>query len=116
MHAFADGSRITDETVEVYATCAQQSGAEYAIRNLLMGRLNVAIEERLPMVSQPVTILWPESAGENASELPGRLQALARGSRMRLAGRLSQLAAVEAPGEIASLLCEELDPGLKVVR
>jgi hypothetical protein len=81
-----------------------------------MGRLNVALEERLPMVSQPVTILWPELSAENPSELPGRLQALARGSRMRLTGRLSQLAAVEAPAEIATLLSEELDPGPKVVR
>jgi pimeloyl-ACP methyl ester carboxylesterase len=116
INGFAEGSRITDETVEVYATCAQQSGAEYAIRNLYMGRLNVALEERLPMVSQPVTFLWPEFSVENPSELPGRLQALARGSRMRMTGRLAQLAAVEAPAELATLLSEELDPGLKVVR
>jgi hypothetical protein len=30
--------------------------------------------------------------------------------------RLSQLAAVEAPSEIAALLAEELDPSLKVLR
>ena len=68
------------------------------------------------MVSQPVTFLWPEFSVENPSELPGRLQALARGSRMRMTGRLAQLAAVEAPAELATLLSEELDPGLKVVR
>jgi pimeloyl-ACP methyl ester carboxylesterase len=113
---FTDASRITDETLDVYATCAQQSGAEHAIRNLYTGRLNVALEERLPMVSQPVTILWPELAPENPSELPGRFQALARGSRMRIAGRLGQLAAVEGSAEIADLLAEELDPRLKVVR
>jgi pimeloyl-ACP methyl ester carboxylesterase len=113
---FTDASRITDETLDVYATCAQQSGAEHAIRNLYTGRLNVGLEERLPMVSQPVTILWPELAPENPSELPGRFQALARGSRMRIAGRLGQLAAVEGSAEIADLLAEELDPRLKVVR
>jgi pimeloyl-ACP methyl ester carboxylesterase len=117
MHGFADATRMTDETLEVYATCAQQSGAEHAIRNLFAGRLNVDLEERLPMLSQPVTLLWPEQvAGEGNPELPGRLQGLARGSSLRMAGRLSQLAAVEAPAEIAALLVEELDPGPKVVR
>jgi pimeloyl-ACP methyl ester carboxylesterase len=115
-HGFADPSRITDETLDVYSTCAQQSGAEHAIRNLYCGRLNVDLEERLPMLSQPVTLLWPESPAEAPSELPGRFQALARGSRLRMAGRLSQLAAVEAAPELAGLLAEELDPGPKVVR
>jgi hypothetical protein len=41
---------------------------------------------------------------------------MARGSRLRQSGRLSRLAAVESPAEIAALLVEELDPGLKVVR
>jgi pimeloyl-ACP methyl ester carboxylesterase len=116
INGFADASRITDETLDVYATCAQQSGAEHAIRNFYAGRLNVALEERLPTLSQPVTILWPELSAEHPSELPGRLQALARGSRMRTAGRLSQLAAVESSTEIAEILAEELDPRLKVVR
>jgi pimeloyl-ACP methyl ester carboxylesterase len=116
MHGFADASRITDETLDVYATCAQQYGAEHAIRNLYSGRLNVDLEERLPTLSQPVTLLWPEAAGDGPSELPARLQGLARGSRLRTASRLSQLAAVEGAEEIAALLAEELDPGLKVVR
>ena len=116
MHGFADAARITDETVDVYATCAQQYGAEHAIRNLYAGRLNVDLEERLPMLSQPVTLLWPEPPAESPSELPARLQGLARGSRLLLVPRLSQLAAVEGPAEIAALLAEELDPGPKLVR
>jgi pimeloyl-ACP methyl ester carboxylesterase len=116
IHGFADGSRITEETVEVYATCAQQYGAEHAIRNLYLGRLNVDLDQRLPMLSQPVTLLWPGQPAEAPSEAPARLQALARGSRLLLVPRLSQLAAVEGPSEIAALLAEELDPGPKVVR
>jgi pimeloyl-ACP methyl ester carboxylesterase len=116
MHGFADATRITDEMVDVYATCAQQYGAEHAIRNLHAGRLNVDLEERLPMVSQPVTLLWPEQHAEAPAELPRRLQALAKGSRLLLVPRLSQLAAMEAPAEVAALLAEELDPGPKVVR
>jgi len=115
MHGFADASRITEETLDVYATCAQQYGAEHAMRNLYAGRLNVDLEQRLPMLTQPVTLLWPEPADAPA-ELPARLQALARGSRLLLVPRLSQLAAVEGAAEIAALLAEELDPGPKVVR
>jgi len=117
MHGFADASRITDETVEVYATCAQQYGAEHAIRNLYAGRLNVDLEARLQTLSQPVTLLWPEQPQEAGSlEMPARLQGLTKGSRLRLAPRLSQLAAVEGAAEMAALLAEELDPSLKVVR
>ena len=115
-HGFVDASRITDETVDVYATCAQQYGAEHAIRNLHAGRLNVDLDGRLPMLSQPVTLLWSEQPGETPSELPVRLQGLARGSRLLMVPRLSQLAAVEGAAEIAALLAEELDPGPKVVR
>ncbi len=116
LHGFADASRITEETVDVYATCAQQYGAEHAIRNLFAGRLNVDLNGRLPMLSQPVTFLWPEQLMDGQSELPARFQALARGSRLRFVSRLSHLAAVEGAGEIAGLLAEELDPGPKVVR
>ncbi len=115
MHGFADPSRMTEETVDVYATCAQQYGAEHAIRNLFAGRLNVDLEGRLPLVSQPVTLLWPEQTGGQL-ELPSRLQALARGSRLRFAPRFLHLAAIEGPEEIAALLAEELDPGPKLVR
>jgi pimeloyl-ACP methyl ester carboxylesterase len=100
----------------VYASCAQQYGAEHAIRNLHAGRLNVDMEERLPMLSQPVTLLWPEQSSEAPLELPARLQGLARGSRLLLVPRLSQLAAVEGAAEITALLAEELDPGPKVLR
>ena len=89
-HGFADASRITDETVEVYATCAQQYGAEHAIRNLYAGRLNVDLEQRLPMVTQPVTLLWPEQSGQKGgSELPARLQSLVAGCRLVQAHSLS---------------------------
>ena len=36
------------------------------------------------MISQPVTLLWPEQSAEVSAELPARLQALAKGSRLLL--------------------------------
>jgi pimeloyl-ACP methyl ester carboxylesterase len=113
---FADAARISAETLDVYATCAQQSGAEHALRNLYAGRLNVDIEQRLAALAQPVTMLWPELLPDHPSEIPGRLQALARASRLRFAGPFSRLAAIEGPAEIATLLTEELDPRPRVVR
>ena len=115
-HGFADPARISEEALEVYATCAQQWGAEHAIRNLYAGRLNIALEERLPTLTQQVTLLWPDQCPDVPAELPTRLQSLAKGSRLRTASRLSQLAAIESPEEIAILLAEELDPALKVLR
>jgi len=113
---FADPGRLTEETVDVYATCAQQYGAEHAIRNLCAGRLDVDLEARLPMVPRPVTLLWPGQPGEAPGELPARLQGLAQGSRLVLAPGLAELAAIEGPAEIAALLAEELDPGPRVLR
>jgi pimeloyl-ACP methyl ester carboxylesterase len=116
IHGFADPSRIAGEALDVYATCAQQYGAEYAIRNLYAGRLNVDLEGRLATLSQPVTLLWPEHTAEEQSEATRRLQGLARGSRFRLGPRLSQLAALEGAAELSALLAEELDPGPKLVK
>lgn len=115
-YGFVDGSRITDETVEVYATCAQQYGAEHAIRNVYAGRLNVDLEARLPMLSQPVTFLWPEQPQGVPAELPARLQGLSKGSRLLHLPGLSQLAAVEGASEISAILAEELDPGPKLMK
>ena len=116
IHGFADPAHITAETVDVYSTCAQQYGAEHAIRNLYAGRLNLDLEGRLSTLTQPLTLIWPDQPNDLPGDLPARLQALARGSRLRMGPRLSQLAAVEAPSEIAALLAEELDPSLKVLR
>lgn len=116
MQGFTDASRITEETVDVYATCAQQYGAEHAIRNLYSGRLNVDLDQRLPMLTLPVTILWPGNPAEPPANHPARLQALTPGSRLLLVPSLSQLAAIEAPSEVTALLAEELTPGPKLVR
>jgi len=116
VHGFANPSRITEEALDVYATCAQQYGAEHAIRNLYSGRLNIDLAGRLGSLSQPVTFLWPDPSAAGKPDLPARLQALARGSRLVLCPALSQLAAIESPVELGGLLASELAPGPKVVR
>jgi pimeloyl-ACP methyl ester carboxylesterase len=115
LHGFVDPARIPEEVLDVYTTCAQQYGAEHAIRNLYSGRLNIDIEERLATLSQPVTFLWPDPPPDGKASRPARLQSLAKGSRLVQAPRLSRLAAVENPAELASLLANELSPGPKVI-
>ena len=112
LQGFADPGKLTEETVEVYATCAQQYGAEHALRNLYAARLNVDLEGRLKTLSQPVTMIWPEGLGD----LPAKMQSFSPDSRLLTAPRWSQLAAIEGAEEMAALLAEELDPGPKVVR
>jgi pimeloyl-ACP methyl ester carboxylesterase len=111
-YGFADPANLSDETVEVYATCAQQYGAENAIRNFYAGRLNVDLEERIKILTQPVTLMWPDPS----APLPLRLQAASPGSRVLQVPRLGPLAAMEGPDDIAAILREELDPGPKLVR
>jgi len=60
--ALVDPASLTDEMVEILATCAQQYGAEHAILGFLRGRLAFDIERRLRDVAVPVHILWPDRA------------------------------------------------------
>ena len=59
---FAKPENVTDETVSILTTCAQQYGAEHAILGFLRNRRRFHVEDRLANVSAPVHILWPEAA------------------------------------------------------
>ena len=113
---FADPSRITDEMVDVYTNCAQQYGAEHAVRNLYAGRLNIDLEARLRTLSQPVTLLWTDSSPTSPPEMGMRLQALVPGAELFSLTKLSQLGAVEGAAEMTAVLREELEPGPKLVK
>jgi len=109
--ALGDGTRVNEEMVNVLTTCAQQSGAEYAIFGFLRGRLAFDIESRLDRVVQPVSILWPE----NASGFPIQAgEAIARklaSAHLRSLPDCGILAALENPPLVTSVLNEELENG-----
>lgn len=65
--AFADPSRLTDETVTILTTCAQQYGAEHAVLGLLRGRLAFQLTNQLSSITAPTIVLWPEKAPRVAS-------------------------------------------------
>lgn len=116
--AFANPDAVTDEIADVYATCAQQYGAEHAIRNLCAGRLDFDLEGRMSALSQPIALLWGDAAPAQPPEwmenLPARLPGAGAGlglTRLRDAGRL---AAVESPQQVAAALREQLRSDLRV--
>jgi hypothetical protein len=113
---FVDSSRLSEETVEVFTTCAQQGGAEYAIRNYHAGRLNLNLESRIGSLTQPVTLFWGNEPGYPAMESGQRLQALAKNCCLILLPRVGALAALEDPASMGAALNEQLDSGLRVVK
>ena len=113
---FVDGSRLTDEVVEVFTTCAQQSGAEYAIRNFHSGRLNFDLEPRLASLKMPVTLLWGSEPGQPSLEFGENLRASLAHGNLVVIPRVGALAPLEDPAALVATLQEQLDPTLRVVR
>jgi len=113
---FVDGSRLTEEAVEVFTTCAQQSGAEYAIRNLHAGRLIFDLESRMSLLKVPVTLLWGSEPGQPSLEFGERLQGLVPQCNLVVIPRVGALAPLEDPGALVTTLGEQLDPTLHVVK
>lgn len=113
---FVDAARVTDEVVDVFTTCAQQGGAEYAIRNFHLGRLNFDLEARMRSLSLPVTFFWGSEPGYPALEVGQELQGMTKNSSLIILPRVGALAALEDPQTVSSALNEQLEPGLHVVR
>lgn len=112
---FADASRVTDEAVEVLTTCAQQYGAEHAIHNLQSGRFSFDLENRMAMLTQPVTLMWSESAVFPPFDWAKRFQSMVKNCNVIALPKVGALAALEAPEEVASMLREQLQQELRVV-
>lgn len=112
---FADSNRLTDEAVEVFTTCAQQSGAEFAIRNLHAGRLDFDLDARMASIKTPVTLLWGSEPGEPSLESGERLQKILPLCNLAVIPRVGAFAALEDPAAMTAALNEQLDPTLRVV-
>lgn len=113
---FVDPARLTDEVVEVYTTCAQQGGAENAIRQFHAGRLNFDLESRIGSISQPVTLMWGNDAGHPPLEFGKRLHDNCKNGSLIILPRVGALAALEDPALVIEALNEQLDPGPRIVR
>jgi len=113
---FVDASRLTEEVVEVFTTCAQQSGAEYSIRNLHAARLNFDLESRMSSLQVPVTLLWGSEPGQPSLEFGERLQSSVPHCNLVVLPRVGAFAPLEDPAAVIAALNEQLDPTLRVVR
>ncbi len=112
---FADAGKLSEETVEVFTTCAQQSGAEYAIGSLHAGRLNFDLEPRIGQLKTPVTLLWGSEPGMPSLEAGEKLQKLLPHGNLAVIPRVGAFAALEDPAAVVAALNEQLDPTLRVV-
>lgn len=111
---FFDANKLSDEVTDVFTTCAQQYGAEHAIRNLYAGRLNFNLEERIKMLAQPMTLLWSDSVPSMPLEWAQRLQSLAQAGSVIVLQNTGQLAAIETPEQVTATLHEQLRSELRV--
>jgi len=111
--ALANPSKLSEEMVEILATCAQQYGADHAILGFLRGRLAFDVEKRLGDVMIPVHILWPErAAGFSLSSGESICRKLARGS-LEVLPECGLLAALENPELVAPALAQSLSGELR---
>ncbi len=113
--AFFKPAKVTEEMLEVFTTCAQQSGAEYAIRNFHSGRLNLSLEKRIAEVTVPITFLWGSEPAYPAIEEGRRLLQLARHGTLVTLPEVGAFAALEDPKGMITALEEQLASGLRVV-
>lgn len=113
---FVDAGKLTDDVVEVFSTCAQQSGAEYAIRNFHSGSLNFDLESRMSSLNTPVTLLWGSEPGQPSLEFGERLQGSVPHCNLVVIPRVGALAPLEDPAALVATLSEQLDPTLRMVR
>jgi pimeloyl-ACP methyl ester carboxylesterase len=108
-YGFADGTRVTDEMVDVFTTCAQQYGAENSVLSYYSGRSSFDLESKIQQVRQPLTLLWSEGAAFPPQEWGSRLHQLASGSKLRVVEKAGLLAALEAPHQVAALVRQDLE-------
>lgn len=113
---FADARRLTEETVEVYATCAQQYGAQYAVFNFLSGRLNFDLDLRMRSLTQPATLLWGDRATFPPMEWAERLQGALRNCQLVMLKGVGSLAALEDPKQVIEVVRDQLRGELRIYK
>ncbi len=111
---FNNPGAVTDETVAVFTTCAQQYGAEHAMLNL--SGLAFDLEARLKTLTQPVTLLWSEHAVFPPLDWARRFQEITPGSRLVILKNTGAFAALEDPPQVAGAIRDELEAGFRLYK
>jgi pimeloyl-ACP methyl ester carboxylesterase len=113
---FVNPELVTAEMVDVFTTCAQQYGAEYAILNLQTGHLNFDLEARVKMLTQPVTLLWGNQPMNPAVETAYAFQETIKNCSLVVLQDTGVFAALESPAAMTEVLHEELQNKLRVYK
>jgi pimeloyl-ACP methyl ester carboxylesterase len=113
---FADPGRITDETVDVFTTCAQQYGAEHSLLSLHAGRFAFDLESRMKQLAVPVAILWADHPDAPPLDWAYRLQILVKNSSVTVLRNVRALAALEDPGQMIEVLHDQLGRDLRIYK
>ena len=112
---FAEAGRVTDEMIDVFTTCAQQPGAEYAAVRWMAGELGLDLESRLAAVPQPVALLWGGAVSARPVEEGYRLQRLSHSATLTLLPGAGAMPGREKPTETIAALDELLRSDLRVM-
>jgi len=113
-YGFANPSRVTEELVRVYTTCAQQYGAQHAVLNFHSGNLNFDLERRMRDLTLPVTLLWSEQATYPPLEWAYRLQEATPRCSLYTLRNVGPLAALEDPAQVIEVLREAMNGQIRL--
>lgn len=111
-NGYANPAALTEETVDVVSSFAQQYGAEHAILSIGKNKKKFDATSRLSEILAPVHILWPEKA----EGFPlGEATALCRGlskSSLEILNEASAFAPMENPDLLSRSIARWLDGDL----
>lgn len=113
---FLNPAAVTDEMIDVFATCAQQPAAEHAALRWLGGKLAFDLEARLRTLSQPLALLWGEERPSDPGDHGFQVQKLLPTSTLTVISGAGVMAALEAPAEMIAALDEQLRSELRVLK
>jgi pimeloyl-ACP methyl ester carboxylesterase len=114
--ALLESSQVTEEMIDVVATCAQQPAAEYAALAWMAGALGFDFESRWRALPMPVTLLWGEEEFSGTESRAFRLQRMLPSSSLVTIQETGVMAALEAPAAMISTLEEQLSGELRVLK
>jgi pimeloyl-ACP methyl ester carboxylesterase len=113
---FLDGAGVTEEMIDVFATCAQQPGAEHGALAWLGGGLGCDFEARLRALPQPVALFWGEERSPEPENPAIRLQRVLPTLTLATVPGGGIMAALEAPATMVAALEEQLRSDLRVLK
>ncbi len=113
---FHDTDQVREEAVEVFATCAQQYGAQTAVLSLLQKRFHFDFEQRWKSLAIPAALIWSANALAAPLEWAYRLMSIApRDCSLDVIPSSSLLVALEKPDAVWQVLQARLDDQIRLL-